>query len=78
MEVVTLIIALLALVLAVAAFARTGGIRELRSQLDSVASKTETARERAADALNRLEHLIRGKEKPEGGTAGGPGDAQGP
>ncbi|HSB80149.1 MAG TPA: hypothetical protein VLM91_15315 [Candidatus Methylomirabilis sp.] len=78
MEVVTLIIAVLALVLAVAAFARTGGIRDLRSQLDSVASKTETARDRTADALARLERLIRGKEKSEGGTEGGSGDAQGP
>lgn len=68
MEVLTLIIALIALVVAVAAFVRTGGIRELRGQVQAMSSTTDSVRDRTADALNRLEQLIRGKErgKPEG------------
>ncbi|MFQ5850679.1 MAG: hypothetical protein ACE5JU_08825 [Candidatus Binatia bacterium] len=64
MEVVTLIIAVVALVIAVLAFQRTGGIKDLRRQVEVASSKTETVRDRTADILDRLERLIRGKEKP--------------
>lgn len=64
MEAVTFIIALVALVLAVIAFLRTRGIGNLRQQFDTLSSKTETAREKTADALDRLEQVIRGKGKP--------------
>lgn len=74
MEVVTLIIAVVALVVAVIAFMRTGGMRDLRRQLESVSAKTETARDRTADVLDRLEHLIRGKEKPPSEGEGGSGN----
>jgi hypothetical protein len=76
MEVATLIIAVLALVIAVIAFQRTGGIQDLRRQVEALrskqvevfGSKSGTVRDRTADALERLERLIRGKEKtsPEG------------
>ncbi len=71
MEAVTLIIAVVALVLAVIAFVRTGG--DLRRQFEMLSSKTETARDKTADALDRLEQLIRGKGKPPetgGGSSG--------
>jgi hypothetical protein len=58
MEAVTLLIAVVALVLAIVALVRTGGIGNVRRQLD-----TESARERTADVLDRLERFIRGKEK---------------
>jgi hypothetical protein len=77
MEVVTLIIAVVALVIAVIAFVRTGGIEDLRRQLDAVGSKTELARDRTADVLDRLEHLIRGKERPRSEPQGGPGGSGG-
>lgn len=51
-----LIVAIIALVIAVAAFSRTGGIPEVRRQ-------AHEARERAADALSRMEDRMR----PEGG-----------
>lgn len=75
MEAVTLIIAVVALVIAVVAFIRTGGIQNLRHQMEGISAKTETARDRTADALDRLERLIRGKEKPqsESEKEGGPG-----
>lgn len=72
MEAVTLIIAVVALVIAVVAFVRTGGIQDLRRQLDVISSKTETARDRTADALDRLERLIRGREKPPPDQENGP------
>lgn len=64
MEFFTLIIAIIALVLAIVAFRRTGGIGDLRHRLDTLSATTGTARDRTADALDRLERLIRGKEKP--------------
>lgn len=71
MDVVTLIIAVLALVIAIIAFQRTGGIKDLRQQVEVLrskqvelfGSKSGTVRDRTADALERLERLIRGKEK---------------
>lgn len=64
MEVVTLLIAVAALVIAIIAFARTGGIHEVRRQVETMSLKTESARDKTADALDRLERLIRGREKP--------------
>ena len=69
MEVTTLIIAVIALVIAILAFQRTGGIQDLRRQMDDITSKSEQAtkgaRESAADVLNRLESFIRGQSKTE-------------
>jgi hypothetical protein len=68
MDVLTLLIAVVALVLATLAFQRTGGIHDLRRQMDDLSEKTEHAtkgaREVTADALGRLETLIRGQQKP--------------
>lgn len=50
MEIVTLFIALVALVVAVTAYVRTGGIEDLRRQVKSLGSATEAARTKAADA----------------------------
>ncbi len=57
MEAVTLLIAVVALALAIVAFVRTGGIPDVRHSAD-------TARDRTADILDRLEQIVRGKEKP--------------
>jgi hypothetical protein len=68
MDVVTLLIAVVALVVAVMAFQRTGGLHELRQQMEELGVKSEHAtkgaREMTADALNRLEGVIRGQQKP--------------
>lgn len=63
MEVVTLLIAVVALVISVVAYMRTGGIQDLRRQVDSLSSASESVREKTADALARLERLIRGRER---------------
>lgn len=64
MEILSLIIAVVALLIAVAAFIRTGGVRDLRRQVQALTSTTDSVRDRTADTLNRLEHLVRGKERP--------------
>lgn len=68
MEVVTLLIAVVALVIAVLAHQRTGSTEDLRRQMQDLSEKTESAtkgiREMTADALNRLETIIRGEQKP--------------
>jgi hypothetical protein len=65
MNVLALIIAVVALVIAVAALSRTGGVRELKRQVQGRSSTTESMRDRTADALNRLEQMVRGKERPK-------------
>jgi len=69
MEVFNLLIGIVALVVATMAFRRTGGIQELRREMDSVSTKSEeatkTARQSAADALDRFEAFIRGSEDTE-------------
>jgi|DewCreStandDraft_5_1066085.scaffolds.fasta_scaffold01467_11 cell division protein FtsB len=78
MEGITLLIAVVALIIAILAYQRTGGITELRHQLESKASSpdlkkqiealaamTEALREKTADALDRLEKMIRKTEKAE-------------
>jgi hypothetical protein len=64
METLSFIIAVVALVIAVAAFKRTGGVRELKRQVQA-SSTTDSVRDRTADALSRLEQLVRGKERPK-------------
>jgi len=79
MEVVALIISGIALFIAVIAFQRTGGIKDLRGRaravtsrtqmvkndlqrrVESVSSLTQTVRDRAANILEGLERIIRGK-----------------
>lgn len=61
---ITLIISVVALVLAVIAFQRTGGIKELRQQVANLSSKTDTVRDRSANLLNKFERMLRGKDKP--------------
>jgi cell division protein FtsL len=65
MDVLTLIIAVVALVVACAAYVRSGGVQDLRRQIQTVGLNTESARQRTADAVSRLEQLIRGRDKRE-------------
>lgn len=63
MDILSLVIAVIALVVAVAAFKRTGGVQELKRQVQGLSSTTESVRDRTADALSRLEQRIRGRER---------------
>jgi hypothetical protein len=67
MEFLTFLIAIAALVIAVLAFQRTGGIHDLRKQMEDLSEKSEQAtkgaRDLTADALGRFESFIRGQDK---------------
>jgi hypothetical protein len=78
MEAITLLIAVVALILAILAYQRTGGTADLKRnieasvsspdlkrQIDALAAMTDSLREKTADALDRLEKAIRKTEKGE-------------
>ncbi len=75
MELIALLLSLVALALAGAAFARTGGLADVRRQMESLSAKTDGARDMAARAIDRFEDIVRGSAKPpqEGGGPGSPG-----
>jgi hypothetical protein len=72
MEAITLLIAVVALILAILAYQRTGGTADLKRnieasvsspdlkrQIDALAAMTDSLREKTADALDRLEKALR-------------------
>jgi hypothetical protein len=76
MEAITLLIAVVALIISILAYQRTGGTAEIKRQLESTTSSvdlkkqiealvsmTDALREKTADALDRLEKTIRKTEK---------------
>ncbi|OGP64942.1 MAG: hypothetical protein A2170_13925 [Deltaproteobacteria bacterium RBG_13_53_10] len=78
MEGITLLIAVAALIIAILAYQRTGGTADLKrhlestsssldlkKQVDSLAAMTDAVREKTADALDRLEKVVRKTEKGE-------------
>jgi len=78
MEAITLLIAVVALIISILAYQRTGGSAELKrqvesmtssvdlkKQVDSLTTMTDALREKTADALERLEKVIRKAEKDE-------------
>ena len=81
MDIFAIILSLVAIVMAFMAPQRTGGLKDLRQQMDLMTSKTEDAtkgaRETTADALRKLEHMIRGQgdQPPDaGGKSSDPSD----
>lgn len=64
MEVLAIILSLVAVAMSYIALQRTGGLKDIRQQMDHLHSKTEDvakgARDTTADILQRLEHMIRG------------------
>ena len=66
MEVLALIFSLVAIAMAFIALQRTGGVKDLKQQMDLLSTKTEDAtkgaRDITADALHRLEQMVRGRE----------------
>jgi len=78
MEGITLLIAVVALVISILAYQRTGGTTELKRkiestippedlkrQMDALVAVTNSLRDKTADALDRLEKVIRKTEKSE-------------
>jgi hypothetical protein len=78
MDGITLLIAVVALIIAILAYQRTGGTAELKrqievgasspdlkKQMDALTTITDALREKTADALDRLEKVVRKTEKGE-------------
>lgn len=78
MDGITLLIAVVALIIAILAYQRTGGTVDLKRQMESMTSSpdlkkqvdalvamTDALREKTADALDRLEKVVRKTEKGE-------------
>jgi cell division protein FtsL len=76
MEAITLLIAVVALIISILAYQRSGGIADmkrqvesatssvdLKKQIESLGSMTDALRGKTADALDRLEKVIRKTEK---------------
>lgn len=60
MEIATLLIAIIALVIALLAYSRTGGTQDLRAQVGSLDSVMDALREKTANTLDRLGGAVRG------------------
>ena len=59
-----LIISIIALILSYLAYTGSGGsTEELKTKVEDLGISTETLREKTANALNRLEKMIRGENK---------------
>jgi hypothetical protein len=59
----TLLISIVALILAYKAYTRSGGnVDELRSSINELGLSTEKIRQMTADALAKMEKSLRGKE----------------
>lgn len=68
----TLLISIVALVLAYKAYTRSGGnLDEVRSSIHELGLSTEKVRQMTADALAKMEKSLRGKDHPpaEGGDS---------
>ena len=74
MEILALVIAIIALILAVLAYYKVGGVADLKKQTEvlttvgeTVAKATDSLRDKTADVLDRMEAAIRGAEEKKQG-----------
>lgn len=78
MTMLNFIIAIVAVVIAILAYRKAGGVPDLKKQIDQIASSvdfrksvdtlaaaTETIREKTAEAIGKLEATVRGEGKEE-------------
>jgi len=76
MVTVALIVAIVALIIAIVAYYRTGGVADLKKQIealtgagDSIITKaTDSLRDKTADALDKVEGAVRGAEEKKEAT----------
>jgi F0F1-type ATP synthase membrane subunit b/b' len=73
----SLIISIIALVIAYLAYTKSGGsVEEMKRKVEDLGLTTESLRSKMADALENLEKKIRGAEKKSEGQPTDKGDAQ--
>ncbi|MDY6854905.1 MAG: hypothetical protein SWO11_09420 [Thermodesulfobacteriota bacterium] len=65
MSALVFIISVVALIFAIVAFRRTGGMTEIKDDINSLDSITNSFRERTANALEKMENVLRKEEKEE-------------
>jgi biopolymer transport protein ExbB/TolQ len=71
MQILTFIIAIIALIISILAYRRTGGAKELKQKVDSLSSSMESIKERAGVGLKeRVDHLTAVTESIRDRTAG--------
>ena len=63
MTILAFIIAIVALVIAVLAYQKAGGIRDLQEQAEALRFVADNLREKTADALDKLEKSLRKTEE---------------
>ncbi len=63
LAILALLISIAALVIATMAYQRTGADLKLREQVESLQQALDNARQETANALGRLEELVRGSEE---------------
>ena len=76
MDIFALIVAIIALLVAILAYQKVGGLGDLKKQIDqrtssvdlrksidSLSAATETLREKTAEAIEKLENTLRGLDK---------------
>jgi len=71
MGTVTLIIAIVALIIAIVAYYRTGGVAALKKEVEAltnagetmVSKATDSLRDKTADVLGKVEEAVRGDEE---------------
>jgi hypothetical protein len=73
MAALALIISIIALVIALLAFTKSGGsIKEMKLKVEELGASTETMRVKIANILDNLEKKVRGEDKK---SPGQPGDS---
>ena len=65
MNVLVFLISVIALIFAIVAFRRTGGMTDIKDDINSLDSITSSFRERTANALEKMEKALRKEEKEE-------------
>lgn len=68
MSALAFLIAILALVIAVAAYRRTGGMKEVNERLEALSANVGPLREKAADKLEKLSEAVRQHKDQGTGT----------
>ena len=59
------LLAILALVVAIAAYRRTGGVKELSGRIEQLSANAVPLRDKAADTLDKLSGAVRQKKEDD-------------
>ena len=72
MEILALIISIIALIIAILAYQKVGGVADLRKQTevltnvgDTIVKATDSLRDKTADILDKMQAAVRGTEEKE-------------